>query len=232
MKRLSDLILRLFLSGLICSALLPFTLAGEIRPKGSNAYQLVTGDDSDEDRGHWDTLFNTYSYVFGREPAGFLKDNFKYLPAGRALDIAMSEGRNAVFLAKKGFVVDGVDYSEVALRKARRLARDNKVKINTINADLDTYTIKPDYYDVIVNINYHQKSLIPQIKKGLKKGGVVVYETWTVEQQVNAPGQQMRRDYLLGKSELRELFKEFQILVYKETNDGKDALASIVAKKP
>jgi GMP synthase (glutamine-hydrolysing) B subunit len=75
-------------------------------------------------------------------------------------------------------------------------------------ADLNHYTIRPESYDVIVNINYLQRSLIPQIKRGLKKGGVVVYENWTVEQLKNTLEQHLRRDYLLEKGELRELFKD------------------------
>jgi tellurite methyltransferase len=206
--------------------------ADETRPTGSNAYQKVTGDDSEEDRRHWDRLFNTQNYVFGREPAIFVRDNISYLPVGRVLDIAMSEGRNAVFLAKKGYVVDGVDYSDVALRKAKRLARENHVTINPINADLTTYQIKPDHYEVILNIDYLQRSLVPQIKRGLKRGGVVVFENWTVDQLQNRGTQQLRRDYLLEKGELREQFKDFKVLVYRETNDGKDARASLIARKP
>lgn len=193
---------------------------------------MVTGDDSEEDRGHWDKMYNTRAYIYGKEPAVFLRDNIARLPVGRALDIAMGEGRNAVYMAKKGFRAIGVDYSEVAIRKAKLLARENHVSIETINADLTNYQIKPEHYDVIVNINYHQKSLIPGIKKGLKNGGVVVYESYTVDQLQNALGQHLRRDYLLKPGELKELFKEFEILVYRETNNGKEAVASLIARKP
>jgi 2-polyprenyl-3-methyl-5-hydroxy-6-metoxy-1,4-benzoquinol methylase len=194
---------------------------------------MVTGDDREENRKRWDKLFNTRNYVFGREPAAFLRDNIELLPSGgRGLDLAMSEGRNSVFLAKKGFVVDGVDISEVALRKAKRLARENHVTINTINADLTTYVIKPDSYDVILDIDFLQRSLIPQIKRGLKHKGVVVFQNHTVEQAKNKSGFQIRRDALLGIGELKELFKDYQILLYRETNDGKNAWASLVARKP
>ena len=206
--------------------------ADEIRPKGSSAYQMVTGDDSEEDRSKWDRLYNKQSYIFGKEPTQLLRENIAKLPLGRALDIAMGEGRNAVFLAKKGFQVDGVDISEVALQKAKRLAKDSHVAINTINADLNHYTIQPDSYEVIININYLQRNLIPQIKRGLKKGGVVVYETFTIDHLKNLHSQNMRRDYLLNKGELYENFKDFRILIYRETNDGKEALASLIAVKP
>jgi tellurite methyltransferase len=204
--------------------------ADEIHPSGNNAYQTVTGDDNEDDRQHWDRLYNTQGYVYGTEPAGFLKDHLKLLPQGKVLDIAMGEGRNAVYLARKGYKVEGVDISEVALRKARRLAKDNHVAVNTINADLNTYEITPESYDVILNIDYLQRSLIPQIKKGLKKGGIVVFENFTVDQLQNTQ-EQLPAAYLLRKGELRELFKDFQILLYRESNDGKEARASLIARK-
>ena len=201
-------------------------------PRGTSAFQMVTGQDGEEDRSQWDQLFNKDEYVYGTEPAMFLQDQIRLLPVGRALDIAMSEGRNAVFLARKGFVVDGVDYSEVALRKAQRLAKRNHVTVNTINADLNTYKIKPESYDVILNIQFLLRSLIPEIKAGLKHGGVVVFENYTLDHLKNPGGRGMRRDYLLAKGELKELFKDFEILVFRETNDGKEALASLIARKP
>ena len=194
-------------------------------------YQLVTGHDSEERRGQWDQKFNKSEYVYGTEPALFLRENIAKLPVGRVLDIAMSEGRNAVFLAKKGFNVEGVDFSEVALRKAKKLAHEQHVSIATINADLSHYKIKENSYDVILNIDFLLRGLVPEIKKGLKKGGVVVFENFTVDQLKNPDGQGTSRDWLLNKGELKEMFKDFEILVWHETNDGKRAVASLIARK-
>jgi hypothetical protein len=87
---------------------------------------------------------------------------------------------------------------------------------------------------VIVNIDYLQKSLIPQIKRGLKHGGIVVYENWTVDQIANIRDKQAppKKDYLLEKGELKNLFKDFEVVFYREANDGKDARASLIARKP
>ena len=205
--------------------------ADTVHPKADDAYQAITGDSSDEDRNRWDAFFSTNEYVYGKEPASFLKANIGLLPLGRALDLAMAEGRNAVFLAKKGFKVDGVDISEVALRKARRLAREQKVSLQAINADLRTYQIRPNTYDVIINIQFLERKLFPQIKKGLKVGGVVVIENETEDQLTNASGKTMNKELLLRKGELRETFKDFKILFDRETNDGKEAIARFIAKK-
>src|SRR5690606_6728780 len=79
---------------------------------------LLTGDDDDSDRLKWDRLYRRKGYVFGKDPAPSLLEHYTRLPVGRVLDIAMGEGRNAVFLAKKGFDVVGVDISPEAVRKA------------------------------------------------------------------------------------------------------------------
>jgi tellurite methyltransferase len=202
------------------------------KPSRGNVYQRVTGEDQVDEKSRWDSLLNTSSYVYGKDPAAFLREIVTQLPVGRGLDIAMGEGRNAVFLAKKGFKVDGVDFSDVALRKARRLARENNVSINTINADLRKYQIRPNYYDVILNIEFLQRSLVPQIKRGLKRGGLVVFENHTIDQLNNKRGKSLSADFLLKKGELKELFSDFEILIYRETNDGKEALASLLARKP
>ncbi len=204
----------------------------EVEPKGPNTYQKITGEDAEDSRGRWDQLFNTTSYVFGREPAAIVKESIHWLPIGKALDIAMGEGRNAVFLAKKGFVVVGVDYSEVAIQKAKLLAKENQVRITTENADLNHYVIAPETYDVILNIQYLQRSLISQIKRGLKSGGVVVFENYLIDQIENNPSEKMDKEFLLKKGELKALFSDFKILVYRETNDGKEAVAVLIAKKP
>ncbi len=170
--------------------------------------------------------------MFGKEPAEILRRHVDILPVGRALDIAMGEGRNAVFLAKKGFAVDGVDISEVAIRKANRLAKENHVDISSINADLNTYQIKPETYEVILNIQYLQRTLISQIKRGLKRGGVVVFENQTLDQLKLPNSAGIPRDYLLAPGELKSLFQDFKILFYSEKNDGKQAVAQLIAIKP
>lgn len=205
--------------------------ADTFRPHGTDIYQLITGEDKDEVRKHWDAIFSTEAYVFGKDPSVFLKAHVHALPVGKVLDIATGEGRNAVFMAKKGFLVDGVDISEIALKKANLLARENNVSINTVNADLNTYEIKTASYDVILNINYLQRSLVPQIKKGLKKGGMIVFENYTEDQLGNPSGRGIPREYLLRKGELLEAFKDFEVLVYQENNDGREAVATLLAKK-
>lgn len=216
--------------GLILSAL--WAPLGHAKSgSGFTYYQKLTGEDSDSDKGRWDALYRkNKGYVFGKEPAAFLVESLPQLPIGRALDIAMGEGRNAVYLAKKGFQVTGVDISEVAIRKAKRLARESKVHIKTISEDLNKFQIAPESYDVIIVFYYLQRNLVPQIIKGLKPGGVLVMETYTVDQ--HKYDKAMNMAFLLKKGELKNMFRELQAVKYQETDTGREAVASLIARKP
>ncbi len=215
---------------LITLVLPPVALAGKSE-SGFTYYQKLTGDDSDSDKSKWDMLYSkNKGYVFGKEPASSLVENLGMLPIGRALDLAMGEGRNAVFMAKKGFEVVGVDISEVAIRKARRLAKENKVHFKAVVADLTKYQIVPESFDVIMVFYYLQRSLNPAILRGLKPGGVLIFENNTKAQlkydKAASP------EYLLGNDELKTMFKGLETLKYESVDDGKAAYALFIGRKP
>lgn len=164
-------------------------------------------------------------------PAKFLAENIGLLPRGRALDIAMGDGRNAIHLAQTGFEVDGVDVSPEAVNAALRSAEKAGVIIKAQVADLEKgFHIEREAYDVIICFNYLQRSLIPEIKNGLRCGGMVVYETYIVDQAQF--GRPKNPDYLLKHNELLDMFRDFRCLRYREgVFEGPRAIASIVAQK-
>jgi SAM-dependent methyltransferase len=162
----------------------------------------------------------------------FLVENISLLPKGRALDIAMGNGRNTIYLAKMGFAASGVDISEEAVKTALERAQAAGVKIDARVADIETggYLIDKDAYDVIICFNYLHRPLISQIRDGLKVGGMVVYQTYTVDQlQFGKPS---NPDFLLAYNELLEMFRGFRCLRYHEgIMDDRKAVAGIIARK-
>ena len=167
----------------------------------------------------------------GPRPAQFLVDNIALLPPGRALDVAMGNGREAVYLAQRGFEVDGVDISAERVNNALELARQAGVTIKAGVADLEGgYRIRQGAYDVIICFRYLYRLLIPQIIDGLRPGGMVVYETYLVDQaQWDKP---QSPEHLLRHNELLEMFRGFRCLRYREGLIAeKRAMASIVAEK-
>jgi tellurite methyltransferase len=164
-------------------------------------------------------------------PARFLEENLELLPKGRALDVAMGSGRNAIYLAKNGFEVEGIDISSDAVRVALERARSAGVTLKARVADLERdYLIERGAYHVILCFNYLQRSLIPQIKEGLRVGGMVVYETFIVDQA--RFGKPKNPDYLLKHNELLDMFRDFRCLRYREGLVAQEkAVAGIIAEK-
>lgn len=136
------------------------------------------------------------------------------IPPGRALDVATGKGRNAIFLASKGFRVDAVDISAAALQDARKAARAQGRAIDFIEADLDHADLPRDAYDLVVNFNFLDRSLIAPMKNALKIGGHIIFETYLIEQR--ELGHPKNPAYLLNHNELLDLFRDFRILYYRE----------------
>jgi len=185
---------------------------------------------ADKDRMKWDKIYSGKEYVYGAVPVTFLKDNVKLLPKGRALVLAMGEGRNAVFLAEHGFDVEGVDISEVALKKSLLLAKERGVGITPIAADLEKYDVKEDAYDVITCFNYLQRDLAPKMKNGLKPGGMIIFQTYTIDHLKYKRGPS-NKAFLLKRNELLDMFRGMHIVYYSETDTGKKVVASLIAQK-
>jgi 2-polyprenyl-3-methyl-5-hydroxy-6-metoxy-1,4-benzoquinol methylase len=187
------------------------------------------------DQKRWEKRFGRKEFALGKEPNPFLKRHIHLLPKGRALDVATGEGRNAVFLAQNGFEVDAVDISEKGLKKARKLAREKGVKINTFLVDLDRYQVEKERYDLIANFYFLKRRLIPRIRKGLKKGGKVILETYLLEHRTFGTGGPKQAKYFLKPNEPLRLFRNFRILFYREgifyEGGRKKAVASLIAEK-
>jgi len=187
------------------------------------------------DQKRWDKRFGRKEFALGKEPNPFLKKHFRLLPKGKALDIASGEGRNAVYLAQNGFEVDAVDISEKGLKKARKLAREKGVRINTFLIDLDQYQIEKGRYDLIANFYFLRRRLIPRMKKGLKKGGKVIFETYLLEHRTLETEGPKQAKYFLKPNELLGLFKDSRILFYREgifrEGGRRKAVASLIAEK-
>ncbi|MBW2616411.1 MAG: methyltransferase domain-containing protein, partial [Deltaproteobacteria bacterium] len=148
-------------------------------------------------------------------PAQFLVENIGLLPKGRVFDVAMGHGRNAIYLAKQGFEVEGIDISSEAVGNALEIARTSGVKLSAHVADLeDNFQIDKGAYDVIVCFNYLHRPLIPQIKNGLRIGGMVVYETFIIDQA--RFGKPKNPDHLFKHNELLDMFRDFRCLRYRE----------------
>ena len=106
-------------------------------------------------RQEWDDRYATTELIWGAEPNQFLVREVADLPAGTALDLATGEGRNAIWLARRGWEVTGVDFSAVALSKGREIAADLEVSIEWVEADVTRYEPEPAAYDLVTILYLH-----------------------------------------------------------------------------
>lgn len=184
----------------------------------------------------WDERYRTQEAVPERGPAGFLVENLHLLPpAGAVLDIAMGSGRNALFLAARGYEVTGIDVSPVAAERCREEAARLGLHISAICADLTSYRLPESAFDVILNFYYLQRDLCPRIEEALRPGGLLVFETFTTKQRRHGWGP-TQDEHLLRPGELLALFPGLEQLVYREgiaeSERGKKHVAGLVARRP
>jgi SAM-dependent methyltransferase len=107
------------------------------------------------DREAWNQRYADAELVWSAEANRFVVEEVADLPPGRALDLGAGEGRNAIWLAERGWRVTAVDFSGVGLQKARRLAEARGVEVNWIEADLRTYSPARGAFDLVVLVYIH-----------------------------------------------------------------------------
>lgn len=160
---------------------------------------------------NWDERYSEPGYSYGTAPNEFLASVVDRIPQGKILSLAEGEGRNAVYLAARGYEVTGVDGSVIGLRKAQELAAVRGVTITTIHADLSGFEIGFEQWDGIIACYCHLSSAIRiplhrAAVAGLKPGGVFVLEAFSKQQLAYDSGGPQSLDMLMSLEELqREL---------------------------
>ncbi len=202
-------------------------------PISGSRFQHLTGVKTSQDsKTQWDEKYSRPTFIFGKSPAEFLAENYQYIPyEGTVLDMGMGEGRNAVFLAQKGYKVTGVDISSVAVKKSYLLAQEFGVKIKGVVASLSDYKIAPGSFDAIVCFYYVDRSLVEKIKTWLKPGGILIYEAHTLREKKNKKSDHSEDSEYLREQELLRLFPSMRVLKYEEPLHEKEFRSSIILRK-
>ena len=158
------------------------------------------------------------------EPTSLVAEYVDALPSGRVLDVACGGGRNAIFLAERGFEVVGVDVSEVALEHARERARAADADVTFVHADFETFEL--DAYDVVVVANYRTRERLPDLLRSLEPGGALLYEH---RLRVDDEG-----SFRVESNELLHAALSLRVVHYEEPFglDADDATVRLVARRP
>lgn len=157
----------------------------------------------------WNERYREADFVYGTVPNDFLAEVVEQIPQGTVLSLAEGEGRNAVYLARLGYQVTGVDASEVGLAKASQLAAAAQVTITTVAADLQQYDIGVARWDGIIACFCHlppglRKQVHTAVVQGLKPGGVFVLEAYSKEQLAYGSGGPQSLEMLMDLDELKQ----------------------------
>jgi SAM-dependent methyltransferase len=126
----------------------------------------------------WDERFREGDYPREPEPSPVLRALIDTFPEGRALDIATGTGRNAVFLAERGYEVDAIDQSVEGLRITRARAAERGVgdRLNLHEADATEYDYPDSEYDVVTISFFRTLDRLNDIKDALTPGGILFYQ--------------------------------------------------------
>jgi SAM-dependent methyltransferase len=185
----------------------------------------------------WDERFREGEYPQDPDPSEILKRYVGTFPEGRALDVATGTGRNAVFLAERGYEVDAVDRSREGLRIARENARERGVadRMEWIQTDVPNHAFPEGTYDVITISYYRAVDRFPDIKEALAPGGVLYVEHHLRSTDEAAAGPSSDR-YRFASNELLHACLDLTVIHYQETNDVRDdgglaPNARVVARK-
>ena len=199
-----------------------------------NRYQLLSGvRKQKESTQFWDKKFSGEDYLYGKTPAKFLSENYGYIPlASKVLDVGMGEGRNTVFLARKGYNVTGVDISAIAVRKARRLAGEHGIRINAVVSSMESFKAEKKSFDAILVFYYVDRELNQKIIEWLRPGGILIYESHTKKQKTIAGNEKYEDKYLLEELELLKMFPGLRVLKFEEPLHEKEFTSSIILQKP
>jgi SAM-dependent methyltransferase len=171
-------------------------------------------------------------------PDPFLKTYAPLLLAedleGPVLDLACGDGHNGLYLANLGLPVILADRSAEALDRAKTAAAGKGLPVTFREIDLETGAnpLEAEHYRGILVFRYLHRPLIPCLKKGIRKGGILVYETFTSEQA--RYGRPHNPDFLLQPGELSGWFRDWQVIHSFEglLEDPIRAVARIVCRKP
>ena len=195
----------------------------------------------------WNKRFEGDEFLFGTEPNAWLKAHAgAWPPGGRVLSVADGEGRNSVWLARQGFVVDAFDIAELGVAKARRLAQQQGVAVNYAVADCESYSWPQGACDGVAAIFIQfadpaqRERLFARMAASLKPGGTLVLQGYTPKQLEYRTGGPPFASHLYTPAMLREAFAALQIVELREYEAdvaegsghcGRSALIGLVARR-
>lgn len=165
---------------------------------------------------HFDKIYTAPNPPFRQEPSQFLVRIAESLKPGAALDVAMGEGRNALYLAGKGWSVTGYDISDKGLQIAQARTRKEGLALQTVKATHDQFDYGKERWDLIVETfaftQLDDAAYRKRLVDSLRPGGVLLIEGF------GGPGPESKTP----KNVMLEAFRDLRVIYYEDRVDVAD----------
>jgi SAM-dependent methyltransferase len=183
--------------------------------------RIMPSPPAPDPRQFWDNRYAEAAYAYGDQPNDFLREQANGLPAGDALCLAEGQGRNGIHLAQLGHRVTLQDLSPVGLERARALAQQRRVSVQTLCCDLAEFQPPAESTDLVVAIWMH---LPPPVRarvhriavESLRPGGHLILEAYTPRQLALGTGGPPSLDLLIEPETLAQELRGLEWLVLEE----------------
>jgi SAM-dependent methyltransferase len=176
-----------------------------------------TPDPHDGERKTYDEIYSIRREIFSNRPNAFMVRTIAGRKPGRALDVAMGQGRNALWLASQGWTVTGFDISPVAIGEARNEAKQRGLQIEAIVAPYEEFDWGKDKWDLIVFSYFFPQAVLPKVWDSLRPGGLLLIEGFHIDTGRVRPVGGGYHD-----NELFQILKNYRMLVYEDVQDRQE----------
>ena len=185
----------------------------------------------------WDGRYGAADYESDKSPVPLLTEVVEAIPPGRALCLAAGCGRNAVYLAQRGFEVTAIDISSRGLERCKERAEDLGVRVDTVVADLLSYDLAGEAFDLITDFYYYEPELFSPVREAVRPGGYFLFQTFSIPHAGRSWGPQSAR-HLAQPPLVLEAFQHWRIRLFGDLDivhadgDRTESVVRLLAQKP
>jgi SAM-dependent methyltransferase len=180
-------------------------------------FALQGQENIERERTSYNEIYSSQPDTFRAEPNAFLVRTIQGRKPGRALDVAMGQGRNSLWLASQGWTVTGFDVSDVAIAEARKQAAERGLAIETLVTPFENFDWGQQKWDLIVFSYFLPREALPKVWDALRPGGLIVVEGFHIDTaRIRPLGGGYHDNELIG------VFDKYRMLVYEDVQDRQD----------
>jgi SAM-dependent methyltransferase len=187
---------------------------GDSASESERKIRIIENDGERWEIERWNQALTSNSPRINRQPNRFLVAMTQGRKPGRALDVGMGQGRNALWLAQQGWETTGYDPAEKAVALARETAAKAGVKLNTVIAKHRDFDMGVEKWDLVLLSYVEVHENVEKVIRALAPGGIVVVEYFHADYR-GAPGG-------FKDNELLQLFGKLRVVRYDDVEDVGD----------